>query len=182
MKNKILAISLLSAVILIGARAQNTPICYGLKIPQLTTEQRDRIQSEAINSSNPYAKGQMVFNLDTGCVEYWNGNMWISLCEKWFYMPSIVFDVSTTGSFSKNLYNEYIKQIHGSGNNVVSSSGAPGQVSGSTPAATDFYYYVTDYDPSVFARITIDENGIMTYDVIDTADDDTFINIVFAKK
>ena len=180
MKKRIFTYLLLSAVTILSALAQNNAVYQGLRVPQLTTEQRDLIQSGAVSSSNPRAKGQMIFNLDTDCTEYWNGNKWLSLCQDWFYMPSIVFDVSTPGSFSKNLYDEYKEQLNS--NYVVGSDGAPEMILTSIPEDTDFYYYVTAYDPKVFSEILISKKGMMTYKIIGSADDDTFINIVFVKK
>ncbi|MCL1868428.1 MAG: hypothetical protein FWF72_05735 [Paludibacter sp.] len=107
----------------------------------------------------------------------------VSITDKWFYMPSVVFDVSTQGTgFSRNLYNEFRGQLNSTASPVVRSTGTPEAVLATVPAATDFYYYVTAYDPAVFANISINPNGVMTYDIIGTATDATFINIVFVVK
>ncbi len=102
---------------------------------------------------------------------------------KFFYMPSITFDtsVSATGQ-TKNLYEEYKAQFALTNINHKASTGAP--VSGIPYFAnpTDLYYYITDYDPNVFSNITINEQGVMTYDVTAAATDCTLINIVFAVK
>ncbi|MCL1934737.1 MAG: hypothetical protein FWF53_13105 [Candidatus Azobacteroides sp.] len=50
----------------------------GLRLPQLTTEQRDAI---ADLKNNAEAVGLHIYNTDTNCEEYWNGNEWISLCQ-----------------------------------------------------------------------------------------------------
>ena len=47
----------------------------GLRLPQLTTAQRN-----AINTSNALAKGLVIYNLTVNCTEYWNGKKWVSLC------------------------------------------------------------------------------------------------------
>src|SRR5690606_39785405 len=61
---------------------------------------------------------------------------------KFFYMPSIVFDVSTTGMASRNLHEEYIKQFTGTGNpTLVGSAGAPTDIP-NLPNPEDLYYYV----------------------------------------
>jgi len=49
----------------------------GLRLPQLTTIERNNLDL----ASNPTdAKGLVIYNTDTGCLEFWNGTVWISLC------------------------------------------------------------------------------------------------------
>jgi hypothetical protein len=109
-------------------------------------------------------------------------------------MPSVSFDTSTTGvDRTKNLYYLYLEQFTGkevnhlgeitgtSTGRFVASSGAPATIP-YVPAATDLYYYITDYDTSVFANITITASGVMEYDVISAATDCSYINIVFVLK
>jgi hypothetical protein len=48
----------------------------GQRMPRLTTDQRDQI---SVND-NLSANGLFIYNTDNDCVEYWNGNKWISLC------------------------------------------------------------------------------------------------------
>lgn len=116
---------------------------------------------------------------------------------KFFYMPSIVFNTSTAATgLKRNLYAEYKAQFTGktfvmdaNGGTVsntastkfIKSTGAPAEIP-NTPAATDLYYYVTDYDSTALANLTIDANGILTYDVIGTGTDYSFVNIVFVVK
>ena len=55
----------------------------GLRLPQLTNAQRAAVQTaiEALTPAEQYkAKGLMIFNLDTKCVNTWNGTEWISTC------------------------------------------------------------------------------------------------------
>lgn len=116
---------------------------------------------------------------------------------KFFYMPSIVFNTSATATgLKRNLYAEYKAQFTGktfvmdaNGGSVtataspkfVKSNGAPAEIP-SIPAATDLYYYITDYDNTALANLSIDANGILTYDVIGTGTDYSFVNIVFVVK
>jgi hypothetical protein len=55
----------------------------GLRLPQLTSDQRNTLALSAI--SNPgkklLANGLTIYNTTTNCVEYWNSNRWISVCE-----------------------------------------------------------------------------------------------------
>ena len=47
----------------------------GLRLPQLTTPQRDALVLDA------EAPGLMIFNSTTECMEMWNGAKWISFCD-----------------------------------------------------------------------------------------------------
>jgi len=69
--------SVLLMCVLLSAKsffAQN-PIIQGLRVPSLTTEQRDQLPTDYLQ-----ANGLMIFNRDINCQEYWNGKAWISLC------------------------------------------------------------------------------------------------------
>ena len=61
-------------LLIAGANAQTV---QGKKTPQLTTAERNLIQV----SGNPYAEGQLIYNVDIRCLEYWDGTEWIPLCE-----------------------------------------------------------------------------------------------------
>ena len=100
---------------------------------------------------------------------------------KFFYMPSIVFDTATLGNGTKDLYSEYKKQFNLEGPNNVSSAGAPNVIP-HFPNAEDLYYYVTDYDSTVFSNIAIDATGKMTYEVIGSGNPFSVMNIVFVVK
>ena len=64
---------------------------------------------------------------------------------------------------------------------MVASNLAPAAIP--TYANTELYYYVTYYDTSVFANVSVDEFGEMTYDVIaQPADYNSLINVVFVVK
>lgn len=103
-----------------------------------------------------------------------------------FYPPSIAIDASTIsantaapGDESVDLYQQYIDQFTlANAATSQSSTGAPAAIP--TYAANELYYYVTYFDPTVFANVAIDANGVMTYDIIGTpADYNTLINVVF---
>jgi len=156
-----------------------------------------RVELSELTNPDPlpaHVEGMVVYNLKVDPPEnlikgfhYNDGEKWIRLStdptitEKWFYMPSVCFDTTVKGLTSRNLYDEFKAQLN-SDVGVVSSSGAPTQVLSAIPAATDFYYYVTAYDPLVFDNITIDNDGEMSYEIIGDATDETFINIVFVEK
>ncbi|MER3374774.1 MAG: hypothetical protein RIM83_09090, partial [Allomuricauda sp.] len=96
-----------------------------------------------------------------------------------FYPPSIAIDASTNGTGrTVDLYAQYVAQY---GTPSVASAGAPAAIP--TYAATDLYYYITYADPAVFANMSIDANGELTYDVIgQPADYNALINVVFVVK
>ena len=51
----------------------------GLRLPQIeTTALRDAISANF--TDNDLAYGLQIFNMETNCIEYWNGKQWISLC------------------------------------------------------------------------------------------------------
>ncbi len=93
-----------------------------------------------------------------------------------FYPPSIAVDASTNGvGRTLNLYTQYTAQF---ATPAVSSAGAPTAIP--TYTAAELYYYVTYYDPTVFANVSINASGVMTYDVIaQPADYNSLINVVF---
>jgi len=96
-----------------------------------------------------------------------------------FYPPSIAIDASANGSgFTVDLYAQYLAQY---GTPAVASTGAPAALP--TYAASELYYYVTYADPAVFANMSIDANGVLTYDIIgQPADYNSLINVVFVVK
>ena len=97
-----------------------------------------------------------------------------------FYPPSIAIDASTNGTFSLDLYQEYIDQY---GSPTIGSTGAPLAIP--TYARTDLYYYVTYADPTVFdtGSMSIDANGNLSYTVqAQPSDYNALINVVFVVK
>lgn len=98
---------------------------------------------------------------------------------KFFYMPSISIDTSTTGTGrTLDLYQMYKAQFSAP---KVSSTGAPNAIPFFVNAS-DLYYYVTDFDTNVLRNMSIDANGILRYDVVGTATACSFVNIVFVIK
>ena len=90
----------------------------GLRLPQLDNDERDAVQAviEAIadNDERAKAEGLMIFNTDTECVETWNGDGWISLCDNNVSQINLndrrIFPIT---SFSGNTYdlNELIVSV-----------------------------------------------------------------------
>jgi hypothetical protein len=151
-----------------------------------------RIALTSISSFAPlkaHVMGMTVFNttktatLDTGYY-YNDGTKWIQLNikaqAKFFYMPSITVDVSTlaTGQ-TLDLYTLYKNQFDAP---AIKSTSAPADVP-FFAAATDLYYYVTSYDTNAMTITSIDDNGLMTYNVSGLgATPCSLLNIVFVYK
>lgn len=159
-----------------------------------------RVSLKATNDPAPisgHISGMIVYNMtpsDTSDPSYQSeyhvskglyyndGTKWEKLhlgSSNWFYMPSVSFNTTAdaTGQ-TKDLYQLYEDQFESP---AYASVGAPARVP-HIPDATDLYYYILDVDPDVFQNISIDEKGLMTYDVKASATDCTYINIVFVHK
>ncbi|UHO37138.1 hypothetical protein H5J24_15420 [Chryseobacterium capnotolerans] len=65
---------------------------------------------------------------------------------------------------------------------MASSTGALGAIQ--TFAANELEYYVTWYDNTIFNNVAIDANGVLTYNILSTADTSkpTYMNVVFVVK
>jgi len=51
----------------------------GLRLPQLKTSERLALNSQL--TGDDAARGLVVFDTDLNCLEFWNGDKWISLCS-----------------------------------------------------------------------------------------------------
>lgn len=100
-----------------------------------------------------------------------------------FYPPSIQIDASANGTFTVNLYDEYVAQHTGAGI-VRSISGGVSAPDIPIYNADELYYYVTFADPGVFGTISIDgDTGEMTYQIVGQPTDfNSLINVVFVVK
>jgi hypothetical protein len=155
-------------------------LVQGQRLPRLTTEKRDQILVDSI-----IAKGLIIYNTDADRIEFWDGSAWGNFGDgvQWFYMPTVVIDVSTSGKFSINLYNEYLKQF--SSSSIKKSDGAPNLPVTKIYESDELYYYVIGFDHTVFPEdsISINKEGVMSYEVVaDNVTDGTFMNIVFVIK
>ena len=99
-----------------------------------------------------------------------------------FYPPSIAIDASTNGTFSIDLYQQYVNQFA----SPVASSEA---VAIPTYGRTELYYYVTYADPDVFGNgttvqnMSVNTNGILSFEIFDQPSDyNALINVVFVVK
>jgi hypothetical protein len=62
----------------------------GLRMPQLNTEERNDLTTEAFESAE-LAQGLAIFNTDTKCLEFWNGTKWITISQA----NATVFSITT---------------------------------------------------------------------------------------
>ena len=56
-----------------------TYLSGGLRLPQLTTVERDNLNLAAYNPAAA-ANGLVIYNTDTQCIEFWDG-VWVSMCN-----------------------------------------------------------------------------------------------------
>ena len=157
-----------------------------------------RVSLTDLSSPDPisqHVEGMVVYNINPALqigLYYNDGEKWIKMTsssvqtKSWFYMPPIVINTeepSATEVKTIDLYNEFKRQKSDASNTkTISSSGAPQTPFATIPAATDFYYYVVDYDADVFEIDSIATDGTMAYKVKDAATDKTFITIIFVEK
>lgn len=126
----------------------------------------------------------------------------VKQAPRFFYMPPVIFDTSNPGTnLTRDIYQDYVNQFtgvnpynmahgaDGSGNGQYSMPYNKGLVrSPSAPVTipvygrTDLYYYIPNYDTTVFNNVSISDNGILTYDIIGTATDISSMTIVFQIK
>lgn len=75
----------------------------GLRLPQMTTTERNAFAV----AGKALANGLTIYNKTTSCVEYWNGNRWVSLCEgtsQTAISPQPCVNVGTDGSGCNDTY------------------------------------------------------------------------------
>lgn len=121
---------------------------------------------------------------------------------RFFYMASIIFDTSESGTFTRDLYAEYQKQFAGTpfyitGENgddainvnpiqytggLIGSVGAPTSIP--TYGSNELYYYITYFDQDVFSfgADPLSADGKLTYTINNTASASSYMNIVFVVK
>jgi len=150
--------------------------------------------------------GMTVFNTVTvGDVTpgyyYWDGAKWIRVgngataAPQYFYMPSIVLPLDNsdptlydtynagTQTFTVNLYNRYAAQFGMTATNVAKSASAVNPLPVYSAAQLEFF--VTYFDTSVFASVSVSDAGILTYTLKPSPlplSDKTFMNIIFEVK
>ncbi len=143
---------------------QNAALVYVTAIPNPTT-------AKTINVKTPG------FYYYDNSISQWVGAFKNDNFPKFFYMPSVLVNTATLGVKTLNLYDIYSAQFTSP---LVKSSGSKGSIP--TLPRAQLEYYVTYYDTALLDSITIDANGLMTYNVKGNASDASFMNIVFVVK
>ena len=110
-------------------------------------------------------------------ISQWVGAFKNDNFPKFFYMPSVLVNTSTLGAKTLDLYALYYAQFN---TPPVASAGSTGKIP--TLAKAQLEYYVTYYDTALMKDVSIDANGLMSYNVIGNATDACFMNIVFVVK
>lgn len=170
-----------------------------------------RVELTSTTQSTPLSRhvaGMTVYNTSTvndvtSGYYYNNGSKWVklgtegtSVIPKFFYMPSILLptDISDTSdasymtydpgtqTFSINLYKLYAEQFGMSYLNASAKS--PNATTLPILDSSDFEFFITYYDNTVFQNVAIDNSGILTYKLPTelTLTEKTFMNIVFKVK
>ena len=106
---------------------------------------------------------------------------------KVFYMPPVMFNTAAIGTGkTRNLYNEYVAMYGGTGTVVDMPNRSPLKKNDDAENTTipvfgvkELDFYVSYYDPEVFANVNVDNNGVLTYDVKKKAKYGSFMTIVF---
>jgi len=159
-----------------GLQGSGLDVVLGGPLDSATTITTDTVNTLAIAGLQPSTTNtdKLVVTDVNGVLKNTSGAM-----PRFFYMPAITFDTTTPlAGQTVNLYQEYVNQFS---NVTVRSAGAPAAIP-FLPAATDLYYYVTYFDPAVFANLSVDANGVLTYDIIGTGTPSSYLNIVFVIK
>lgn len=161
----------------------------GLITPRLTGDElkaKDALYTTDQNSTVVYATAPVTTastktsNVTTPGFYYYNSaiSKWVGLTmPKFFYMPSVYFDTTTLGAFSKDLYQLYFDQFN---TPAVKNPSASGKIP--VVGRADLQYYITSLDAAVFGPVTITDTGVVNYTVKANANDGTFLNIVFVVK
>ncbi len=59
-------------------------LIQGIRVPAWSDEFRNQIPVRTdggLGTVNPYAKGILIYNTTINCLQYWNNEQWVSLCE-----------------------------------------------------------------------------------------------------
>lgn len=99
--------------------------------------------------------------------------------SKIFYPPAMTIDASATvTSQTIDLHQQYMTLY---GSPAISSATAPTFIP--TYLEGELYYYLVDFDTAVLDNVSIDANGVMTYDIITVPSDKcAIITMVFVVK
>ncbi len=96
-----------------------------------------------------------------------------------FYPPAMTIDASTLATNQTLDLHQQYSVLYGTP--MVGNTSAPASIP--TYNEDELHYYLTDYDTSVLDNVSIDDNGVMTYDIIAIpADNCALVIMVFVVK
>ena len=201
--------SLLDPDATLDVRSSTTAVADGVLVPRLTGDElvnSTKTYSAAQEGALIYIKsaattpGSGKFkNVKASGFFYYDSvnDVWVPLSSSqpsqpkdpvWFYMPPVPINVETGNNKSIDLFEKFVASITEDDSFTptgwIGSASAPNfsnVLDVNTLSATDFYYYVVGYDKSIFNNIIIAADGKMTYDIVDDATDESYINIVLVK-
>ena len=143
---------------------QHATLVYVTSIPTTTSPKTSNIKTPG-------------FYYYDNTISKWVGAFRNNNFPRFFYMPSVLVDTSTLGTKTMDLYTLYYNQFN---NPPVKSTGSVGSIP--TLPKNELEYYVTYYDTSLMNNVSITADGVMSYNVIGSASDASFMNIVFVVK
>ncbi|MGG5508250.1 MULTISPECIES: hypothetical protein [unclassified Myroides] len=144
---------------------------------------------QVVNINEPEFKGaatdKVVVADATGVLKTVTATM-----PKVFYMPPVMFNTSAVGTGkTRNIYNEYVAMYGGTGTVVDTpiTGTRPGLVKNAdaenptipTFGVKELDFYVSYYDPEVFANVSVTNEGVLKYDIKKKAKYGSFMTIVF---
>lgn len=144
--------------------SQHSTLIYATAVPG----------SASTKTSNIKAPGFYYYDNGTG---KWEAVIKEAVTPKFFYMPSVLVNTTTLGVKTMDLHAVYTSQFT---NPPVKSTGSAGSIP--TLAKDKLEYYITYYDTALLRNVSIDANGLMSYEVYGNASDASFMNIVFVVK
>lgn len=127
----------------------------------------------------------------------------VKATPRFFYMPAVVFNTDNQTlpgtPITRDLYQLYNAQFSGSPYNIAQGADASGAAVESIPynkgivsstnssplvvfGRGELEYHITYYDTAVFDNVSINENGVLSYEIIGEATPMSYMNIVFVIK
>ena len=185
-----------NATLDVKSQAANATSHDGIIAPKLTGDELARKTTTAYSDNQ---NGALVYvtaaasianqtgktvNVKTQGYYYYDSanSVWVSFSKnkpEWFYMPPTLINTAPGTGKIIDLFAKYNTSV----THAIKSGGADfSQVVDSIGTAENYDYYVVGYDETVFDNISISPEGVMTYDVVGRATEESYITIIFVRK